>query len=49
MTIIRAYGKEKEFIAQSEEKVDTNQTSYFSSIVANRYVLPAGKDDTVPG
>lgn len=35
---IRAYGKQKEFILQSEAKVDENQIAYFPSVVANRWL-----------
>lgn len=35
---IRAYGKEQEFIVESQRKVDFNQTSYYPSIIANRSV-----------
>ncbi|KAK2714045.1 hypothetical protein QYM36_008591 [Artemia franciscana] len=38
VSIIRAYSKEHRFIKESESKVDTNQISYYPSIVANRWL-----------
>jgi len=38
-TSIRAYGVESKFILQSEQKVDFNQTCYYPSTVANRYLV----------
>ncbi|XP_025410477.1 multidrug resistance-associated protein 1 isoform X2 [Sipha flava] len=35
---IRAYGVESKFILQSEQKVDFNQTCYYPSTVANRWL-----------
>ncbi|XP_015377814.1 PREDICTED: canalicular multispecific organic anion transporter 2-like, partial [Diuraphis noxia] len=35
---IRAYGAESKFILQSEQKVDFNQTCYYPSTVANRWL-----------
>eukprot|EP00102_Acyrthosiphon_pisum_P020986 XP_016658196.1 PREDICTED: multidrug resistance-associated protein 1 isoform X2 [Acyrthosiphon pisum] len=35
---IRAYGAESKFIIQSEQKVDFNQTCYYPSTVANRWL-----------
>ncbi|KAA0200834.1 hypothetical protein HAZT_HAZT009941, partial [Hyalella azteca] len=35
---IRAYSKQADFIQDSELKVDTNQISYYPSVVANRAV-----------
>ena len=35
---IRAYGKEMQFILESENKVDHNQVCYYPSIVANRWL-----------
>ncbi|XP_050432447.1 multidrug resistance-associated protein 1 isoform X1 [Adelges cooleyi] len=35
---IRAYGMESKFILQSEQKVDFNQTCYYPSTVANRWL-----------
>ena len=35
---IRAYGKQDQFIVQSESRVDYNQISYYPSICANRYI-----------
>ncbi|CAH1713407.1 multidrug resistance-associated protein 1 isoform X3 [Aphis gossypii] len=37
-TSIRAYGAETKFILQSEQKVDFNQTCYYPSTVANRWL-----------
>ncbi|VVC43741.1 Hypothetical protein CINCED_3A019450 [Cinara cedri] len=37
-TSIRAYGAEAKFITQSEQKVDFNQTCYYPSTVANRWL-----------
>lgn len=37
-TSIRAYGVESKFILQSEQKVDFNQTCYYPSTVANRWL-----------
>ncbi|KAK2714882.1 hypothetical protein QYM36_009173, partial [Artemia franciscana] len=38
VSVIRAYSKEHRFIKESESKVDTNQISYYPSIVANRWL-----------
>ncbi|XP_076820993.1 multidrug resistance-associated protein 1-like isoform X2 [Clavelina lepadiformis] len=35
---IRAYGLQKSFIKQNEEKVDINQMSYYPNIVSNRWL-----------
>ncbi|KAF2361957.1 ABC transporter-like [Trinorchestia longiramus] len=35
---IRAYGKQTEFILDSEKRVDTNQVSYYPSVMANRWL-----------
>ena len=35
---IRAYGATKRFIADSNNKVDTNQRCYFPSFIANRWL-----------
>ncbi len=35
---IRAFGRQKEFISQSDSKVDYNQVSYFPSVIANRWI-----------
>uniref|UniRef100_A0A8D8XGU9 ABC-type glutathione-S-conjugate transporter n=2 Tax=Cacopsylla melanoneura TaxID=428564 RepID=A0A8D8XGU9_9HEMI len=35
---IRAYGVEERFIQESEQRVDTNQVSYFPSIISNRWL-----------
>jgi len=35
---IRAFGKGKDFILQSEAKVDENQIAYYPSIIANRWL-----------
>eukprot|EP00095_Tigriopus_kingsejongensis_P005628 maker-scaffold335_size202896-snap-gene-1.27 protein:Tk05628 transcript:maker-scaffold335_size202896-snap-gene-1.27-mRNA-1 annotation:"multidrug resistance-associated protein 1 isoform x3" len=35
---IRAFGLEKQFITESEQKVDINQVSYYPSIIANRWL-----------
>lgn len=34
---IRAYGKQEDFITDSEKKVDFNQISYYPNVMANRY------------
>jgi ATP-binding cassette subfamily C (CFTR/MRP) protein 1 len=35
---IRAFGRQQDFIEQSEAKVDLNQKSYYPSIIANRWL-----------
>ena len=35
---IRAFGRERDFMRMSEEKVDTNQVAYYPSIMANRWL-----------
>ena len=35
---IRAYDKEKQFILESEQKVDENQVCFYPSVIANRFV-----------
>ena len=35
---IRAFGRQQEFISQSDSKVDYNQVSYFPSVIANRWI-----------
>lgn len=35
---IRAYGQEKRFIQESENKVDNNQVCYYPSIISNRWL-----------
>ncbi|KAK7067583.1 Canalicular multispecific organic anion transporter 1, partial [Halocaridina rubra] len=37
-TTIRAYGREYQFIKESEDKVDFNQISYFPNVMANRWL-----------
>lgn len=37
-SVIRAYGQQQRFIAESEAKVDTNQACYYPSIIANRWL-----------
>nr|QST14985.1 ABCC1-1 protein [Diaphanosoma celebensis] len=36
--VIRAYGAQKRFIAESERRVDVNQICYYPSITANRWL-----------
>ncbi|XP_018907576.2 multidrug resistance-associated protein 1 isoform X5 [Bemisia tabaci] len=36
--VIRAFGVQNRFIAESEQKVDFNQVCYFPSIIANRWL-----------
>lgn len=35
---IRAFGEQKRFIQESEDKVDFNQSCYFPSIISNRWL-----------
>ena len=35
---IRAFGRERDFMRMSEEKVDTNQVAYYPSIMTNRWL-----------
>nr|QST14986.1 ABCC1-2 protein [Diaphanosoma celebensis] len=37
-SVIRAYGQQQRFIDESENRVDTNQISYYPSIIANRWL-----------
>ena len=37
-TTIRAFNKEREFMLQSEAKVDDNQVAYYPSIICNRWL-----------
>ncbi|XP_075224809.1 multidrug-Resistance like Protein 1 isoform X1 [Lycorma delicatula] len=36
--VIRAYGVQKRFISESEQKVDLNQICYYPSLIANRWL-----------
>ena len=36
--VIRAYGEQKRFILESENRVDVNQICYYPSIIANRWL-----------
>nr|XP_055048139.1 multidrug resistance-associated protein 1-like isoform X1 [Misgurnus anguillicaudatus] len=37
-SVIRAFGEQQRFIRESDSRVDHNQTAYFPSIVANRWL-----------
>ncbi len=41
---IRAYNQQKRFVEESENRVDYNLMSYFSTVTANRYILIVSKD-----
>ncbi|ESN96295.1 hypothetical protein HELRODRAFT_163344 [Helobdella robusta] len=38
-SVIRAFGKQKDFIAKSEKLVDNNMVAYFANITSNRLVV----------